>query len=230
MYKSVIFDVGGVITYDLWEHVCFNPSNSKELPASLAERFDIPVSELERVGKALWIAYECRALTEGQSPADMEREYWERFLSEIPALRGKMAVDDLIDMAESFIQPIDSKGMTSLLDELKATGIHLAICSDNCEFWFPKQAENLKFYDYFEKENIVLSCDYGVTKKDPNYLMFNKVCASMHLSPDECIFVDDRIHNVVRANERGLTGIYFPSHSKQGFAYLENLLKKIHVI
>ena len=52
MIKGIIFDVGGVLAHDVWEHLLLDK------PKGLAARFDLQYDAVEKVGKALWTAFD----------------------------------------------------------------------------------------------------------------------------------------------------------------------------
>jgi len=55
--------------------------------------------------------------------------------------------------------------------------------------------------------NIFNSAEIGFTKPDPNF--FKYVINFLKVPPDECIFVDDNLQNVLGAESVGLIGIHF---------------------
>jgi HAD superfamily hydrolase (TIGR01509 family) len=113
--------------------------------------------------------------------------------------------------------------MVDLVGELHASGVGLAICSDNNEFWFHKQAARLGLCDYFAPDAVILSCRIGVPKSNPSYKMFLAVESALGIDRENCIFIDDRWPNIQRSLDFGLPGIWFPSHSAYGATYLRGL-------
>ena len=59
MIEAIIFDVGGVLAYDVWEHLLLdkgdprNPGN----PAGIAGLYGLREKDAERVGRKLWKVY-----------------------------------------------------------------------------------------------------------------------------------------------------------------------------
>jgi HAD superfamily hydrolase (TIGR01509 family) len=220
MIKAVVFDVGGVLAYDVWEHLLCDPPGSE--PTSVAAMLNLPRAKVWEVGKSLWKDYEC------QSTRSDERKYWEKFkqqLSEFPVLQH-LPSSFFIDMTDGFIREV--QGMVSLLTELDTLQsekkIQLGICSNNNAFWFHRQMTNLGLHRFFKKRNRFLSFQAGCPKPD----LFGVVLKGLGIAGHECIFVDDRPSNVQAAVEQyGMAGILFPiEHRKEGAGYLRSLLRQ----
>ncbi len=217
--KAVIFDIGGVLTNDVWESMLLE----KEAGFVVADDFDR--EKIQGVGGELWEAFAYRNLDEKDGWKILEREYWLKASERLPLA---LSVDECIARTDDFIEPLP--GMIQLLGQLKKKGLGLAICSNNTEYWFERQAQKLRLGEYFDADKLALSSRVGVSKSSPNFEMFETAVTALNVKPQECIFIDDRANNVERALQFGIVGILFPSHSTYGAKYLKTILNKMGVV
>ena len=125
MIKAVVFDVGGVLAYDVWEHLFVDKKHGIPSICNLIE------DDLKIAGSELWEEF---AYLPEKQPDDwkrLEEDYWNKFitrfgLSQLPST--------FIEMTPKFIKAVE--GMIPLLEILQSKGVDLAICSNNNEFWF----------------------------------------------------------------------------------------------
>lgn len=215
--KAIIFDVGGVLAYDVWEHLFI------ELDGIVA-LYKLNNDMVHKIGAKLWneFAYQNTDIDNGWQK--LEINYWQRFVEESHL---ELPIDKFIQLTDKFIKPI--VGMPKLLERLKAKKIDLAICSNNTEFWFERQRRILGLDNYFETEKIILSSRVGVSKSSANSEMFQAVVAALNTEKQNCVFIDDRDENISKALEYGITGILFPSHSESGAEYLYSLFEKMGI-
>lgn len=219
MIKAVIFDVGGVLAHDVWEHLFLDRE------AGVASILNLDVEQVQRAGQDLWEKFAYRSTTEENGWKELEKEYWDLFLGRFQL---SMSADDLIRLTEQFVQPVE--GMIQLLECLQSEAIEMAICSNNTEFWFKRQMNKLGLHRFFSSGRVILSTRIGVSKSSPGFEMFQAAIGALGIEKDFCIFVDDRVENIQRALQFGLTGIVFPSHSKYGAKYLRALLDKMGLL
>jgi len=225
MIKGVIFDVGGVLAYDVWEHLLCDPPGD---PTSVSAKYGVPADQMEAIGDALWRAFDCRA----GNPDELEKEYWDQFVERsraFPQLTS-LPIQDFLSMTDDFIRPVDPVGTTGLFEWLTNKGVHLGICSNNNEFWFRRQAQRLNLYRFFPEKNVTLSCRHGFTKSDSR--LFHVAVAALGLHPVDCVFVDDRMGNVSRSIDCGMVGIFFPTEQfpakpQRGAQYLRRVLRDL---
>jgi HAD superfamily hydrolase (TIGR01509 family) len=220
MIRGVIFDIGGVLAHDVWEHLLCDPPGD---PLSVSAKYDIPVDKIRDVGQKLWAKFDRRK----GDPDALEKEYWAEFLQQFKGHQqlSHVKVSDLCAMTKDFVRPVNEKEMNDLLEWLTDRDIHLGICSNNNEFWFRRQAERLNLYRFFSPNKIALSCWEGINKGDLR--MFHIAADKLGVHPSNCVFVDDRMSNVERAITCGMTGILFPTGDKRGAAYLSSLLRQL---
>lgn len=231
MKRGVIFDVGGVLAYDVWEHLLCDPAPKNKNapdPVSISAEYGVPDDQLREIGKELWGRYDDVT----GDPLKLERDYWQAFVSHprCPDALTSVPIQTFIDKTNDFIRPANQDMATRLLEWLVSKGVRLGICSNNNEFWFRYQATTLGLYRFFAPSSITLSCRHGITKGD--FRLFHIAGHSLGLHPTECIFVDDRMSNVSRSVECGMTGVLFPSEQSEsepqhGAEYLRRLLERI---
>jgi HAD superfamily hydrolase (TIGR01509 family) len=196
---AVIFDVGGVLAKNMWEHM---------LPA-LAEWYGLDPDEVEEAGKLLWETFAYVGETPANLARDMEVRYWKLFLAIFrrPLQGEDISVESLIALTDDFIVPIE--GMTPILEALKSRGTTLVICSNNNEFWQPRQMAKLDLQRFFPYSKEILSTRVGAPKDSPRFEMFRAAIAAAGVPASRCLFVDDRPENVGRAREFGIDVVLF---------------------
>lgn len=214
--EAVVFDIGGVLAYDVWEHALLDEE------MGIAARFGIDPDEAEATGQELWERYAYTPATAEVDWQALELDYWQQLIRrlELPA-----DARQLIAYSDQFVRPVEH--MIDLVTELHQAGIGLAICSNNNEFWFERQMARLGIRALFAPDAIVLSNWIGVSKSSPAYEMFQAVENALGIDRGNCIFIDDRWPNIVRAAEFGMPGIWFPPHSEHGASYLRVLFANL---
>jgi HAD superfamily hydrolase (TIGR01509 family) len=223
MIKSVIFDIGGVLAYDVWEHMLIDGLNDQK--RSIAAIYQLPIAKVGQVGQTLWDEYACKKVDQNNDWQSLEKGYWEQFVDSFKdELPSTVTADTLIEMTADYICAVNNEAMIPILDRLHAQGIDLAICSNNTEFWFKHQMSKMESLEpFFLESKIFLSCQTGYTKK--NREMFDIVIQALGVSGEECVFVDDRGSNIYRAQKwLDMTGILFPRAATWGTRYLDKLL------
>ena len=217
--KAVIFDIGGVLAYDVWEHLILSKDNG------LATLFKLDAEKSQEAGKALWNEFAYKHINREDGWLELETAYWEKFIREFNL---QVSVDELRIQTDKFVKPVE--GMMNIINALYDRNIKLAICSNNTEFWYKRQNMKLGIEKIIPKENIILSSKIGVSKGSPNHEMFSAAIESLGTSKASCLFIDDRIENVAHANDFGIASVLFPSHSTVGAKYLRNLFQPLGII
>lgn len=122
------------------------------------------------------------------------------------------------------IKPI--KSVIKLLNKCAKNNHELFILSNldsdtlNC---IKNSKKTNKIFKYFEANNIVISADVGLIKPDPS--IYNYVINNYKLDPNDCIFIDDQIENVITAQNIGIKAILFKNSCQ-----LKRELKRINII
>jgi len=219
MIRAIIFDIGGVIALDVWEHMLVDHENS------LAKKYQLDHYKVFQYGKILWEEFSYLKASQSSEWDELEKKYWKKFTSKFNI---DDSIDEIINLTDKFILPLN--GMVTLLDQLSHKKIKLAICSNNIEFWLQRQISKLKLYNYFELPNIIVSCRTGISKTSPGFEMFKEAVKALKVEKEHCLFVDDRLENIELALKFGLKTILFPHESEFGAIYLKALLKEMGII
>ena len=144
MIQAVVFNVGGVLAKDVWEHLLLDPETG------VASTYNLPKAFVREVGSKLWGEYELKPIPSESRWEKLEEEYWEKFIAEFrDALPSSATTDQFINMTEGFICDVNDEEMVPLLQRLQAGGVDIALCSNNNEFWFARQKHKLGFERFF---------------------------------------------------------------------------------
>ena len=179
MIRAVIFDMGGVIV---------------DIRPFLAQTVKVFQPECE---EEFWenINVEASSLCRGEITL---LEFWksvaQKFKKDIP--------DDILkDLWVIKGEPSLNKGIEDIIHSLKER-YSLAILSNTMkEHKFEKNGIFALF------DEVVLSCDVGLTKDNPD--IFLLVTEKLKVSPEECVFIDDIQEFVDVSRSVGMQGILF---------------------
>ncbi len=219
MIKTIIFDIGGVLALDIWEHVFLDAQ------VGIADSYQLSHEEVRSFAGQLWEQFAYQTASSEEELKILERDYWQKMISRF-SLPGSL--EDLRDCVDHYIKPID--GMAALVAQLKAADFELAICSNNVEFWFNRQKKKLPLLSHFDSNKIILSSRIGFPKASPKFEMFRAVMANINQQKDECLFIDDRLANIQNALKFGFAALLFPHEASYGAAYLRKLLENMGLI
>jgi HAD superfamily hydrolase (TIGR01509 family) len=219
MIRALIFDIGGVLASDVWEHLLLDEEGG------VTSALNLDAESVRREAQRLWEDFAYRPAEEEDEWKNLEKEYWAVF---VERFRLSKPVDFFIDLTESYIRPIP--GMLELLERLRSSGLKLGICSNNTEFWFRRQQRALDLYRFFRAENVILSSRVGAPKMSPDFSMFKAAVRSLDVDASDCLLIDDREETVIHGVDFGMAAVIFPSHSERGASYLSALLQKIGVL
>ena len=191
-FRAVIFDHGGVLDYPT------DKTASTENLENMAQSLDFSSgSELMHhiFGGEDWLQAEVGHISED--------EFWSRRLSPL----GIIAQADQRDFAQrlfskhSAIHPQMRAMMVQLhkhykVSVLSNTAIH------EFQTWIEENTDVPKDIDL-----VVGSADIGLSKPDP--AIFHYMLERLQVSPDETLFVDDTVQNLVGARQAGLQTVHF---------------------
>jgi hypothetical protein len=89
--EAIIFDIGGVLAEDVWEHLLLDEK------IGAADFYHLDKQHVRKIGKELWKNFAFRSLGDGESWESLEKDYWTAFIEK----SGISAqVNDLIRMTE----------------------------------------------------------------------------------------------------------------------------------
>lgn len=218
MIQAIIFDIGGVLAHDVWEHMFLDDDGVR------AKYPQLDADAMFAWGRRAWEDFAYVSETPQCDWRALEQKYWDAFIENLRAqLPASASPDEFIELSLKFFRPV--AGMNALAEKLRAQKFTLGICSDNNEFWYRRQADILGFDKFFDSDKIILSNRVGKSKRSAQYEMFAAVTHAVGVPKQNCVMIDDRAPSIERALEFGLTGILFPSHAAFGATYVENLLK-----
>ena len=74
MIQALIFDIGGVLAYDVWEHLLLDKEKG------VASVFNLNVDEVCKVGQDLWDQFAHRPADTENGWTRLEKDYWNLFI------------------------------------------------------------------------------------------------------------------------------------------------------
>lgn len=199
MIKNIIFDVGNVL-------VEYNPDG-------LMRRLGFDEETLQAVNQAV---FQNELWNESDRGVLSPEELLEAFIANNPAYEKEIrqvidAVGDTISLMPYTVEWV--KG-------LKERGYHLYILSNYAEYTYEKTSHKMEFLPYMD--GVVFSYRCKLIK--PEKEIYEYICKTYELKPEESVFLDDRKDNVEAARNMGMHGIVFENYA-QGSETLEQLLK-----
>lgn len=199
MIKNIIFDVGNVLVeYD---------------PDGLMRRLGFDEETLQAVNQAV---FQNELWNESDRGVLSPEELLEAFIANNPVYEKEIrqvidAVGDTISLMPYTVEWV--KG-------LKERGYHLYILSNYAEYTYEKTSHKMEFLPYMD--GVVFSYRCKLIK--PEKEIYEYICKTYELKPEESVFLDDREDNVEAARNMGMNGIVFENYA-QGSETLEQLLK-----
>jgi putative hydrolase of the HAD superfamily len=178
----VLFDIGGVLLTNGWDHVS---------RARAAEAF------------ALDDGFEARHTADALD-LDTARISLDTYLDRVVFDRERpFTREAFVAFMQSESKPFPDT--IAVLDEIVATGRYLVLALNN-------ESRELNDYriDRFELarrfDGFLSSCYLGLAKPDPAIYM--RMLQIVHRAPESCVFVDDRTGNIESAVELGIHGVH----------------------
>ena len=199
MIKNIIFDVGKVLVeYD---------------PDGMMKKLGFDEETLQTVNQAV---FQNELWNESDRGVLSPEELLEAFIANNPAYEKEIrqvidAVGDTISLMPYTVEWV--KG-------LKEKGYHLYILSNYAEYTYEKTSHKMEFLPYMD--GVVFSYRCKLIK--PEKEIYEYICETYGLKPEESVFLDDREDNVQAARNMGMNGIEFENYA-QGSETLEQLLK-----
>ncbi len=183
MIKAIVFDLGGVFVNDC------DPMIVEDILSS----FGVGPIEIKDALDSFW--------SKTMAGDDIER-YWQDFSVET----GLTLPDDYKELVgrEYDNNVVVDKDMIGLVSKLKKNG-YLVPALTNTNKVHVKTNEKLGLYDSFDL--VIKSNDVGLVKPDKR--IFLLLLEKIGLKAEDCVFIDDRKHNVEAAINLGFHGIHF---------------------
>lgn len=199
--KNIIFDMGRVLLQ-------FDPYVSLNTYCETKEAKEILYKELFHGPE--WIMGDEGKITNGQR-FELVKERVPKELH--PTL--KLVVENW----EMCMKPVE--GALDFYALVKEKGYHTFVLSNACNRfygYFPR------FYDMRSFDGVVVSSDVKMIK--PNPAIYEYILKTYHLTPSECLFIDDVAENIEAARKAGMKGIVFQNNYEDVKAFLKIETKK----
>ncbi len=199
MIKNIIFDMGNVL-------LKYTPNEYVK-----AVTDDLQVRETllrELYGSPEWLMVDSGEIS--------EQELVERVSARIP--QHAALVRALLENWHMENDPVE--GMDILVERLKAKGYKLFVLS-NVGLKFHSFKDKVKAFEFMD--GFVISAEEKVIKPNPD--IFKRICDRYRLEPQECLFIDDVLGNVLSAKDMGMEGLIF-----RGRDEFEEYLKKSELL
>ena len=112
---------------------------------------------------------------------------------------------------------IEIKGTRKIIEKLKEMEYTLVLLSNHGKEWIEYCEKKYSYHKLFQH----IFYSYQLKLSKPNKKIFITLLNTLHLKPQECIFIDDHAKNILAAKKLGLKTILFTSP--------ENLKKELKI-
>lgn len=185
MIKTVLLDVGNVLTPDPWEALVLTPERG------LADRLGIRRAAAENAGRSLWPLFAVDAdATEG--------DWWAAFEDTL-GVRVPGALVAEVEATLLVANPL-AKSVLPML----AGAFRVGVLTDSTTFWYPKQAGLVSLDLFVDPEIVFVSYREGVEKSAGLFDV-----AAVAVEPKSTVVVDDRDADVARAAAAGFVPVRY---------------------
>ncbi len=202
MIKNVVFDMGNVL---------LRFDRDRFLDAVGAQGEDRKMLMNNVYLSVEWARMDRGSMTEREAAASMCTHVPER-------LREKVHL--LVDQWDRPIYPVE--GMAQLVHDIKDAGYGVYLLSNASsrqhEYW-PRVPGN----EYFD--GTLISADVKLVK--PEREIYELLCSTFSLRPEECAFIDDSTANIEGAERVGMSGIVFHGEADEAREKLRALGVKV---
>jgi putative hydrolase of the HAD superfamily len=195
--KVIFLDIGGVLLSNGWGH---------ESRQKAARTFSLDYAEMDTLHDLLFNIYEINGIT--------LNEYLERVVFNHPRNFTK---EDFITFM--FAQSTELPGMLRWLKEWKP-GCGFPVIAINNEGKELNDFRIKKFGLHQCFDAFISSCEIGMRKPDPG--IFRLAMGIAQVSPEECIYFDDRLLLAQSARQLGIQSIHH-----QSFSTTKKILEKL---
>lgn len=205
---TVISDFGGVLTTPLVSSF-----------AAVQDDTGIPMEELGRAMARISEREGRHPLFELETGRLSEDDFLAKLGEELQPTLGHRP--EMHRFAEIYFQALHPNGeMIALMRDLKASGLRMAMLTNNVREWEPRWRSMLPVDEIFEL--VVDSAFVGMRKPDPEIyeLTLERLGGP---EPASCLFVDDIEANVLTARELGMAAVHY-RHNEQAIAEVRSLL------
>ncbi|HSS41394.1 MAG TPA: HAD family phosphatase [Solirubrobacterales bacterium] len=196
--RAIVSDFGGVLTTPLFaafaafqDEVGISPENlGKAMRIGLAEGEDLPLFQLER----------------GEISED---EFIARLEDGLASILGHRP--HLHHFRQKFWGALHpNEEMIALMHELKASGLKMAMLTNNVREWEPLWRSMLPVDEIFEE--IVDSAFVGCRK--PEARIYELTLERIGMPAEACLFIDDLEPNIEGAEAAGMRAVHFRDNAQ----------------
>lgn len=198
MIKNVVFDFGQVMVH-------FRPP--KMVEKYVSDEADAKLLTEVVFDRLYWDKLDAGTIT--------DEEVMEAVKGRLPQRLWKVA-EEIYGRWMDNIPEID--GMSALVQSLKENDVPVFLLS-NISKGFAERAEEFPVLKYFDKK--VFSAVCGMVK--PDRAIFEYLCNTCEIAPEETIFIDDSQKNLDGAKAYGIHGYLFDGDAKKLRCYLQGL-------
>jgi putative hydrolase of the HAD superfamily len=181
MIKNIVFDLGMVL-------IKFNPKEFLEI-----NNYEKKDEIMEYIfGHEDWLKLDRGTLTEKELAKKLDKN-------------GNLTYDEVMDIMKirkDIMIPFDFN--EEIPKELKEKGYNLYILSNFPKIPFEEIRERDEFFAYFD--GAVVSA--YVKHLKPEKAIYKKLLTNYSLNPEETLFIDDKLENIISAEELGISGIH----------------------
>lgn len=189
MFAAIIFDLGGVVLSNSWR------DNNEEKYKEFEKEFHITRQDMDEA----WISIR-KDFIEGKITED---EFWLNFLRRA----GKTAIsEEDIERAKTLWRKHQKENIevVKLILKLKKSYNVAALTNTPLE-WFEYKRNKFNLDDLFDE--IIVSSMEGLSK--PEKEIYKIALKRLNAKPKECIFIDNKLENLLPAKELGMKTIHF---------------------
>ena len=180
MIKAVIFDYDGVV------------KKSQKFSLAITDLYKISVEKYEK-----FIPQLKPIIEKFDKGLVAEEKFWLEFSDAI----GKTMPEECSEKAHKMYRDnfVFFSEVIELIKKLKKQGFQLSILSN----MFPYQAEIVRENNEDALfDDVFISCERGLKKPDLEF--YELVIKEMNVSPQECLFIDDKEENLLPAEKLGM--------------------------
>lgn len=204
--KGIIFDLGSVIASNEWPLVYDKIAQEAKLDPTVVAEIIKPLFKTWCTGSI------------------SEAEFWRRFQDQSKVQLPSQFVENFfLKTYQAWSE--DIKGTWYILEKLYEQEYKLGLLSDTV----PVHVEANEAFGRFDRlrslgfTSFVFSYEEQTTKPDPT--LYNRSAKELSLSPEACVFIDDKQELVDGARAIGMTGLLFTSPEE-----LEKLLTDLSIL
>ena len=211
---------------------CLFPDVLETARNILIDNYPGSAENIEPAMASLWKHYAYSGLpdkhvTNNASHNLPELQMWNQFVKDarIPATAA-----EIVALTQDCWKPLDPS-YVQLLEQLHHQGVILGIVSNNTTVFWERQREAMRLDNMIATERVILSCNYGVSKKSPGLELYKAAVRACGVPAENIVFVDDRPHNIEWALKAGIgAAVLHPNTINWGASYMAHILWRMGML